>query len=98
MTSNFFSLYSSQKGWKSNDFFHLEKSCVEVYLLEHAEQVSQSGTEGIEAAEDVLLAEAELADVLPYLPVLYPGIGVFVTLWTFFIYVLVLRRSVSYFV
>jgi hypothetical protein len=65
--------------WESSGS-NLEESCVEVDLLEHAEQVPESGAEGVEPAEDVLLAEAELTDVLANLAVLHPGVGVFVTL------------------
>ena len=62
------------------NIINLEESCVEVDLLEHAEQVPEPGAEGIESAEDVLLTEAELPDVLPHLAVLDPGVGVFVAL------------------
>lgn len=65
--------------WGVN-IINLEEPCVEVDLLEHAEQVPEPGAEGVESAKDVFLAEAELPDVLPHLAVLHPGVGVFVAL------------------
>jgi len=76
----FFLKYCKFTDWLT--ISNLEESGVEVDLLEHAEQISQSGAKWVESAEDVLLAKAELADVLPHLAVFDPGVGIFVTLWT----------------
>jgi len=48
---------------------------VEVDLLEHAQEVPQPGAERVEAAEDVLLAEAELAQLAAHAPIFHPKFG-----------------------
>ena len=58
----------------------LKEPSVEADLLEHAEEVLETGTEAVEPAEDVLFAEAELANLLAHPTVLDAGVGVLVLL------------------